>query len=84
MFDVASGSGTVGGVELSRGSTTNTNEVVPESFVTSGGFSNLEVIARRQVDGRFVAACLDGEGEGMVRIPPPEEVFLQEAASKER
>ena len=83
-IDVASGSGTVGGVELLRGNTTNTSEGVPESFLTSGGFSNLEFIAPRQADGRFVGARLDGEGEGMVRIPPAEDLFLQEAASKER
>ena len=45
LFDVASGIGTVGGVELSRGKATNTNEGVPVSFVTSGGFSILEGIA---------------------------------------
>ena len=38
MFDVASGSGTVGGVELSRENVTDPSERVPESFVTSGGF----------------------------------------------
>ena len=50
MFDVATGSGTVGGVELSRGNATNASEVVSESFVTSGGFSTLEGIAQRQAD----------------------------------
>ena len=39
VFDVASGSGTVGGAGLSKGNDTNTSEGVPESFVTSGGFS---------------------------------------------
>ena len=38
MFDVASGSGEVAGVGLSKGNATNTSEGVPESFVTSGGF----------------------------------------------
>ena len=38
MFDVAGGSGTVGGVELSRENVTDRSEGVPESFVTSGGF----------------------------------------------
>ena len=45
VFDVASGSGTVGGAGLSKGNDTNTSEGVPESFVTSGGFSPLEGIA---------------------------------------
>ena len=36
IFDVASGSGTIRGVDLSRGNATNTSEGVPESFVTSG------------------------------------------------
>ena len=68
ISDVASGSGTVGGVELSRGNATNTSEDVPESFVTSGGFSTLEGIAQRQADVRFVGACMDCEGEGLVPI----------------
>ena len=84
MFHVASGSGSVGGVELSRGNATNTSEGVAESFVTSGGFSTLEGFAKRQTDGRFVGARMDDEGEGMVRIPPVEEMMLQEATSKER
>ena len=50
MFDVASGSGTVGDVGLSKGNATNTGEGVPESFVTSGGFSTVEGIAQRQAD----------------------------------
>ena len=50
MFDVATGSGTVGGVELSRGNATNASEGVPESFVTSGGFSTLEGFSQRQVN----------------------------------
>ena len=56
MFDVASGSGTVGGVELLRRNVTNPSEGVAESFVTSGGFSTLESIAQRQADERFVGA----------------------------
>ena len=39
VFDVASWSGTVGDAGLSKGNDTNTSEGVPESFVTSGGFS---------------------------------------------
>ena len=77
MFDVASGSGTVGGVELSRENVTNPSEGAPENLVTSGGFSSLEDIAQRQADGSFVDSCLDGEGEGMVRIPPVEEMFCK-------
>ena len=50
MFDVASWSGTTGGVELLRGKATNTSEGLPESFMTSGGFSTLEGIAQRQAD----------------------------------
>ena len=84
MFDVASGSGTVVGVELSRGNATNTSEGVPESFVTSGGFSTLEGIGQRQADVRFVGACMDSEGEGLVPIPPMVEMFGQEATPKER
>ena len=70
MFDVAGGSGTVGGREMPRGSAINGREGVPESFVTSGGFSSLEGIVRRQADERFVGARIDQEGEGMVCIPP--------------
>ena len=84
MFDVVSGSGTVGGVELSRGYATNTSEGVPESFVTTGGFSTLEGIAQRQADGSFVDSRMCGEGEGMVRILPVEEMFLQEVTAKQR
>ena len=40
MFDVASGSGTVGGGELPKWKVTNASECVPESFETSGGFSS--------------------------------------------
>ena len=55
---------------------------MPESFVTSGGFSTLEGIAQRQADGRFVAARMNGEGEDIVRISPVEEMFGQEATQK--
>ena len=82
MFDVANGNGMVGGVELSRGNATNTSEGVPESFVTTGGFSTLEGMAQRQADGSFVDSRMGGEGEGMVRIPPVEEMFLQEVTAK--
>ena len=84
VFDVASGSGTVGGVELSRGNVFDPSEGVPESFVTSGGFSTLEGISQRQADGNLVDAPSDGEGEGMVRIPPVEEMLLEETTTKER
>ena len=84
MFDVASGSGTVGGVGLSKGNATNTSECVLESFETSGGFSSFEGIAQRQADGKFVDARSDGKGEIVVRIPPVEELFLREVKSKER
>ena len=84
MSDVGSGSGKVGDVGLSKGNATNTSEGVPESFVTSGGFSTLEGIARRQADERLVDARSDDEGEGMVRIPPVEEMFLQEATTKKK
>ena len=84
VFDVASGSGTVGGVELSRGTITDPSEDVPKSFVTSGAFSTLESIARRQADERFVGTRMGDEGEGMVRFPRVNEMFWQEAALKER
>ena len=84
MFDVASGSGPVGGVELSRRNGTDPSEGVPDSFVTSGGFSTLEGIPRHQAEERFVGACIDGEGEVMVCIPPVEEMFLQQATTKEK
>ena len=82
VFDVASGSGTVGGVELSKENVTDTSEGVPESFFTSSSFSILEGIA--QADERFVSARTGSEGEGMVRIPPVEEMLLEEATTKER
>ena len=84
MFDIASGSGTVGGVELLRANVTDPSEVVPESFVRSVGFSNLEGIAWPQADERLVGACIDDEGEGMVSIPTVKEMFLQQATTKER
>ena len=57
--------------------------VSPESFVTIDGFSTLEGIAQRQADRRFLYARSDGEGEGVVRIPPVEEMFLQGATTEE-
>ena len=80
IFDVASRRGTVGGGELSRGNATNASEGVPQSFVTSGGFSTLEGIA----DERVVGARKDDEGEGIVRNPLVDELFGQEAVPKER
>ena len=84
VFDVASGSRTVGGVELSRGNVIDLSEGVPESFVTSGRFSTLVGVARHQTDEAFVGAHIRSEGEGMGRIPPGEEMFLKEATTKER
>ena len=84
VFDVTSGSGTVGGAGLSKGNDTNTSEGVPESFVTSGGFSALEGIAQRQADERFAVVRVGSEGEGMVRIPPVDEMLGQEIAAKEK
>ena len=83
MLDVVSGRETVGGGELSRGNATNASEGVVERFVTSCGFSTLEGIAWRQADERVVGAGLDEEGDGMVRIPPVDELFGQEAIPKE-
>ena len=82
MCDMASGSGTVGGVGLSRGNATNTSEDVAESFVTSAGFSTLEGIAQRQVDERFEGPLMDGEKQRMFRIPPVGEMFVQGATPK--
>ena len=84
VFDVASGSGTVGRIESSRGNVTDPSEGVPESFVMSGVFSTLEGTARRQADGRFACTRMSDEGEGIVRIPPVDEMLGQEAAPKER
>ena len=84
LFDVASESGTVRGAGLSKGNDTNTSEGVPELLVTSGGFSALEGIAQCQADGRFADAGMGDEGEGMVGIPPVDEMSGQEAAPKER
>ena len=53
MFDVASVSGTVRGVEVSTKKATNISEGVPEKIVTSGGFSTLDGIAQCQADERF-------------------------------
>ena len=83
MFDVTSGSGAVGGVELSRWNATNTSEGVLESFVTSGGFSTRS-IALCQADERFVGARMHDEREGMVSIPPVDEMFGQDDIPKER
>ena len=52
--------------------------------MTSGGFSTSEGIAQRQADGRFVDVRSDGEGESVVRIPQVEEMFFQEATTKEK
>ena len=84
VCDIASGSGTVGGVELSRENVTDPSEGVPESFVTSGGFLTLEGIAGRQADERFVGTRVGDEREDMVRVPPVKEMFLKESSTKER
>ena len=84
VFDVASGSGAVGDAGLSNGNDTNKSEGVPESFVTSGGFSALKGIAQRQGDERIVGVRVGSRGEGMVRIPPVDEMLGQEVAAKER
>ena len=57
---------------------------MPESFVTSGGFSTLEGIAQGQADGTFEDARADGGGEGTVRIPPVEGMLSEETTTKER
>ena len=84
VFDVASGSGTDGGVGLSKKGVSGPSEGVSESFVTSGGFSTLEGIARRQADEGFVGTSMGGEGKGMVRVPPLDEMFGQQAVAKEK
>ena len=84
VFDVASGSGTVGCVGLSKEGISGPSEGVSGSFVESGGFSTLEGIARRQAHERFVGTCMGGEGEGMVRVTPLDGMFGQEAVAKER
>ena len=61
MLDVVIGRETIGAVE-SRGNVTMTSGGVPESVVTSGGFSVLESIARRQGDERIVGTNMDEEG----------------------
>ena len=84
LFDVTSRCGTVGDGELPRGNATNASESVSESFVTSGGFSTLKGIARQQADDRVVGGRIDEKRESMVRIPPVDELFRQEAIPKER
>ena len=83
MFDVAGGSDPVGAVE-SRGTETFTSEGVPESLVTSGGFSVLEGIARRQADEGVVGIGMFEVGEGMVRVPPVDEMLGRDFSAKER
>ena len=83
MLDVVSGSGTVGVAE-SRGNVTMTSGGVPESVVTSGGFSVLESIARRQADERIVGTGMGKGVEGMVRVPPVDELCGQDFSRTER
>ena len=52
--------------------------------MTSGGFSILVGIARRQANETFVDHQIDSEEEGMVRIPPVDELFGQKAIPSER
>ena len=84
MFGVDRGSETVGGAEMSRENVIDPSECVPKSFVTSGGFSTLEGIARRQTGELFLGTRMGDEGEGMVRVPRVDKKFAQEAALKER
>ena len=41
-------------------------------------------MAQRQVDERFVDTRVGSEGEGMVRIPPVDELLGQEATARQR
>ena len=84
VFDVTSGNGTVGGVGLLKEGISAPSEGFSESFVTSGGFSTLEGIARRQADEKFVGTRMGDEGEGTVRISPVDDMFGQEDAPKEK
>ena len=74
MFDVASGSGTVGGGGLPKRKVTNGIEGVPNSFVMSGGFPMLEGIARGQSSDR-VGARLDQRRDVVVCVPPMDQMF---------
>ena len=84
VFDVGSGSETVGGAGSAKEGISAPSGGVSESLVTSGGLSTLEGIARRQADERFAGVCVGSEGEGMVRIPPVDEMLGQEVAPKEK
>ena len=42
------------------------------------------VLLDAKADERFVGVRLVDEGESMVRVPPVEEMFLQESSTKER
>ena len=84
VFGVASGIGAVGGVGLSKAGISAPSEGVSESCVTSGGFSTLEGIARRQAEERFVGVREDAEGEGKVRVPPVDEVVGRDFSAKGR
>ena len=84
MFDVGGMSGVFGGKVLSRGDVTDASEVVPESLITSGGFSALENIAGRQADARVVASYGDAEGENMVKVPTAQELLGQKGESSEK
>ena len=83
MFDVASGSGTGGAVEPRRNETV-TSEGVLESLLTSGGFSVLEKIARREADEGIAGVGVGKEGESMVRVPPVDEVLGRDFSAKVR
>ena len=77
MFDVASGSRTIGGGGLPTGNVTDPSEGVAGNFVTGGGFSTLEGNAQREANGRFAGTLMGDEGEGIVRIPPVDEMFFR-------
>ena len=52
--------------------------------MTSGGFFALEGITQRQADERILGVHVGSDGEGMLRIPPVDEMLGQEVAAKEK
>ena len=71
-------------VDVSRGFATDVSEGVPESTITSGGFSVLEGIARNQAEDGSMGSHGGTGGDGEVLFLPAEELFGQEAKSGER
>ena len=67
--------------DVSRVYATEVSEGVPESNISSGGFSALESIARKQIDEGATGSQAGTGGDGVVFIPPAEELFGQEAQS---